>query len=447
MGQTRPSTMLLSRPRWRLPGAKGLVRDLMGLNQGQVAVLLALSILPIALMAGFAIDFQLLTSRKAKAQYTLDSAVIAGTRAYREGASKEAVAGIVQRYYMSALSSTEGGLNCELPVVTIDEIDVEASTKCSMATTLSAVGGIDEMSFGISTATTYGVGKVDVAFVFDVSGSMDGSRIHDLKIAAHDAVNTLIPENPPPGQEDDIRLSMVAYNGSFNAGSYFQAVTGETPDMTDTYWDNYRDEYRTRDYYSTCVYERTGSEEYTDTAPGPGNYMEPISYNRYYDYYNRYRCSDAAPLTLTSNEQPLHDYIDALEAGGNTAGHLGVAWGWYTISPNWAGIWPSDSTPHPYDEPDTAKAIILMTDGAFNTKGEGWGSDSSSNQAEALCDNIKEEDVIIYSVAFQAPYAGEQVLKYCASGDENFFRPQDGEELTDAYRAIAASISDLRITH
>lgn len=417
-------------------------RDFERLKQGQVAVLLALSILPIAAVAGFAVDFQLLTSRKSKAQYTLDSSVIAGTRAYREGASASTVEDIVQTYFSSALTSSEGNLDCSEPVVSIDDTDVHATTSCSMETTLSAIAGITELEFAISTSTTYGVGKLDVAFVFDVSGSMDGSRMHDLKIAAHDAVNTLMPENPPPGQEDDIRLSMVAYNGAFNAGSYFEAVTGRAPGENVRYrYDWYDDEWKAEHYYTTCVFERSGDEADSDALPGHGQYMMAAGYS------DRRTCNNAnAPLELTSNEQPLHDYIDALDPDGGTAGHLGVAWAWYMISPNWASILPSDAQPQPYGEPDSAKAIVLMTDGDFNAVGSSYNG-SSSSQARDLCEEIKKKDIIIYSVAFQAPSAGESVLKDCASGDQNFFKPQDGEELNDAYRAIAASISDLRITH
>lgn len=420
------------------------LNELTAMDRGNVAMIVALTVLPVAFITGFAIDFQMLTSKKNKAQYNLDSAVIAGTRALREGGSHATVKLLVQDYFASALQSTETFITCETPVVMIDETDVEASTSCAMGTTLSAVGGIEELSFSINTATTYGIGKVDVAFVFDVSGSMGGSRLADLKIAAYDAVDTLLPDNPPPGQEDDIRISMVAYNGSFNAGSYFEAVTGVEPDENPAYrWYEHNNRwyrYHSHDYYTTCVFERTGSEAYTDDLPSSGDYLTPASES------DRNECSDARPLELTSDEAPLDDYIEDLSAGGNTAGHLGIAWGWYTISPEWASLLPTGSKPLGYDEPDTAKALVLMTDGAFNREYHGYYNGDSDDQARDLCENIRETGIIIYSVAFQAPEAGEDVLRDCASGAENFFDPQNGDELNDAYRSIATSISDLRIT-
>lgn len=408
-------------------------------DRGQVAVLLALSVIPIALITGFAIDFQMLTTKKNKAQYNLDSAVIAGTRALREGTSHSQVRSLVQDYFLNALQSTDSYLVCTTPSVVIDETDVVGSTDCSMVTTLSAIAGVEEMSFHITTATTYGIGKVDVAFVFDVSGSMSGSRIEDLKEAAYEAVETLLPDSPPPGQEDDIRIAMVAYNGAFNAGSYFEAVTGETPTRSEWYWSDYWHEWRQRTFTSTCVFERSGDEAFTDALPGEDQYLMAAGYS------DRNDCSNLTPLALTSDEEPLDEYIGNLNAGGNTAGHLGVAWGWYMISPNWSSVLPEESPPLAYDEPDSAKALVLMTDGDFNTVGD-YDNGSSSWQAKQLCDEIKEQNIVIYSVAFQAPSGGREVLQYCASGADSFFTPDDGEELTDAYQAIATSISDLRLT-
>ncbi|MBR9834250.1 MAG: hypothetical protein GYB42_03475 [Alphaproteobacteria bacterium] len=99
----------------------------------------------------------------------------------------------------------------------------------------------------------------------------------------------------------------------------------------------------------------------------------------------------------------------------------------------------------PYNEKDTAKALILMTDGAFNATVDNTQG-SSTYQAKQICDNVKDTGIVVYSIAFQAPEAGQEVLKYCASGAEYYFSPESGSELAQAYKAIATSISDLRLT-
>ena len=167
---------------------------------------------------------------------------------------------------------------------------------------------------------------------------------------------------------------------------------------------------------------------------------------QYWDTHTHgvYRCAACGQI--------LYDYIDDLYSSGNTAGHIGIAWGWYLISPNWASVWPSAAKPLAYDEPDSAKAMIIMTDGEFNVEytadKNGHNSQGTSfDQAKTLCDNIKAEGVRIYTVAFQAPWAGRDVLNYCASSTEYAFTPDSADELKDAYTKIAQSISDLRIRY
>ncbi len=77
------------------------------------------------------------------------------------------------------------------------------------------------------------------------------------------------------------------------------------------------------------------------------------------------------PLSRERHHAAVHDrsslssQIDALSAGGSTAGHIGLAWGWYLLSPNFSSILPAESQPADYEEPDVLKVVILMTDGSI----------------------------------------------------------------------------------
>ena len=418
---------------WTLKTQRRLSQNL----KAHVSVILAIAIIPIAIVAGFAIDFQMVTTKKTKAQYTLDAAIIAGTRKMQNSGTPQEVTLLVRQYFTAAMQSNEGLLVCEAPDVVINGQDISASTICSQATTLSAIAGVNEMKFKVYSASTFGIGMIDVVFVFDVSGSMIGSRMTSLKEAAVVAIDQLIPANPAEGHEDDIRIAMVSYNNSLNAGDLFEVATGESPSQTYSYYHYYYRRYFNIPYHTTCVFQRTGSEKYTDALPGSGQYVTAA------EYWDRNDCRNSEPVPLTNDNEVLVDYINDLDPSGGTAGHLGVAWGWYMISPEWSSILPA--APREYDAPDTAKAMILMTDGSFNaTISNSQGS--STWQAQKLCDNIKDKGVIIYSVAFQAPSSGQAVLEYCSSGPEYFFSPENGQQLTQSYQAIATSISDLRLT-
>ncbi|MBV1926248.1 MAG: hypothetical protein KUG62_03765 [Rhodobacteraceae bacterium] len=75
-----------------------------------------------------------------------------------------------------------------------------------------------------------------------------------------------------------------------------------------------------------------------------------------------------------------------------------------------------------------------------------WVDSSSKNaRTKSICDAAKGESILIYTIAFEAPEAGEVVLQDCASSDGHFFSV-DGLEIADAFNSIASSIRKLRLT-
>lgn len=214
---------------------------------------------------------------------------------------------------------------------------------------------------------------------------------------------------------------------------------------------------------STCMVERYGDDAYNDADPADS----PLGIL----YTGDGTCDVDNYITpLTSNKDRLNASIDALSTGGSTAGQLGVAWGWYMLSPNFAGIWDkeAENVPKSYTASELAKVLILMTDGEFNyatCNGVSSGTINSSicspddaddntagkhvafKQAEAICDAMKEQDIIIYTVGLQlntALYADDFLLD-CATSPQHAFLADDNDELEEAFKDIAISISKLRI--
>ena len=435
----------------------------------------ALTIIPIVSIAGFAIDFQVTTTQKARVQQAVDSAVLAATKSMQDGKDRAYSLKEANDYFTGILNqSNNSGLVCtKIDLVYIDETEeMEGHVSCSQATTLSQVAGIKNLDFNVSSAATYGIGKLEIAFVFDVSGSMgSNNRMKNLKVAAREAVDTLLPVEGYSGDPEDVRLAMVSYDTMVNAGPYFKAVTNENPTRTYTYsgsvwrctnynwWGNctngywQSNQYRSYTITSTCVWEREGSERYTDKSPGHNRWLRPITatFNSSTDSWsidngtNPY-CNTDVPVPLTYNRTKLLDFIDDMTPRANTAGHIGQAWGWYLVSPEWNTVWPSGSKALPYDEPDATKVVIMMSDGEYNQVRPGSGNPNSATQARAVCDEMKKKGIVLYTVAFSAPKAGQDVLAYCATNPAFAFKPSNGQELTEAYKSIARSISDLRIS-
>lgn len=214
---------------------------------------------------------------------------------------------------------------------------------------------------------------------------------------------------------------------------------------------------------SQCVTERVGSEQYTSasyTTKGVGYHYPAGSGNL--------SCSsDNELVPLTANKTTLNDEIDALTTSGSTAGHIGLAWGYYTLSPTWNTLWPNASQhAGTVGATDLVKAIVMMTDGEFNTgycngviaNDSGYGNNSEQincnaqnggfyAQATALCNSIKADGIHLYTVGFgiSAGSTEDTFLKACASGDEYYYLASNGAQLTAAFKSIAKSISLLRL--
>ena len=166
-------------------------------ERGNVAMIAALSIIPIVGIAGFAIDFQVTTTQKARVQQAVDSAVLAATKSMQDGKDQTYTQKEVNDYFTGILNqSNNSGLTCtKITLTYIEETEeLEGEASCEQKTTLSNVMGIKKLDFTVSSAATYGIGKLEIAFVFDVSGSMgSSSRMTNLKVAAKEAVDTLLP--------------------------------------------------------------------------------------------------------------------------------------------------------------------------------------------------------------------------------------------------------------
>ncbi len=70
-------------------------------------------------------------------------------------------------------------------------------------------------------------------------------------------------------------------------------------------------------------------------------------------------------------------------------------------------------------------------------------------RTKAICDTAKNQQIIVFAIAFEAPSNGRAVLKDCASSDAHYFEVKadgSGIKIDDAFASIASSIRKLRLT-
>lgn len=395
-------------------------------EDGNAAMILALSLFPIIVMMGFAFDIQRAQTVKLHVQTAADAAALAGAREYYDGSDN--AANVARDYFLAAMSTVSHGATCEEPSVTTNDaqVSVTLEASCSIETTVGGLVGREKITLGTASSASSKQTKLDLALMLDVSGSMSGQKLTDLKEAADNAVDILLA-----GATSQTKIAITPYATSVNLGDFAEAAVGA--DSFDATRDN-----------PTCVTERPGADKTTDAGPEEGSYVGYETTTK--EGSRNITCPTADFLPLTNNSDDLKAKIASLSAGGWTAGQLGVAWSWYAISPDWNDIWPAESAARPYEDSDTIKAVVLMTDGSFNTTYD-TDQGNSVNQSKVLCSAMRDQGVIVYSVAFQAPPGGQAVLADCATSEDHYFEPEDGDALIAVYGEIAASLSNLRLTN
>lgn len=423
----------------KMPAFFTIKRSFVKDESGAVAIMFGLMFIVLTFVAGMAIDYARINHTKTKFIAAADAAALAGGRALLSGNTEAEAEAIALKFFENNVNAG-GSLHASYPTPHIDVdvatggVSVEVEPVVEM--TMTAVLGFDTVTVPVMASTKFDQKDVELGMALDITGSMKGQKIKDLKKAAKKLVEILLPDEE---RTNSIRIGLAPYSAAINVHDYADTISGGA--STDG-----------------CVWDRTGVEKYTDAAPADGSYYlaggTPVDIDPT-EGTSSYTCPGSKLLPITNNRSLLEDTIDTYKAEGFTGGHFGAAWAWNLISPQWGAIWPEDSKPAAYGDGKTLKAIILMTDGIFNTA---YANDTSSNQAKALCDQMKgtAEDadlmvenhkVVVYAIGFKAPAAAAETLKSCASSEYHYFNAENGDQLEQAFIQIAQQLNNLRLTN
>jgi len=415
-----------------MPRGLSLIARFRSDRSGAVALIFALSVISLFGIVGFAIDASRAYSLSSRLSAVLDSAALAAAKLLDHENATDAQ---VQERAIAMLNAHLGALH--VPGVTLGTPNVipdransavEINVDIVMPTSFAQVIGVPSFSFNRSSKVAFQQQRIELALVLDVTGSMNsGGRLAAMKIAAKNVVDALID----PASAVQSRISLVPYSAAVNVGTYKDIASGG-------------------DSLDGCVMERLyePSRDTDDVSGGTRNFAVNGQLNS--DTNSRYACPPAVMAPLSNSPATLKDTIDSYGAAGWTAGHIGLAWGWNTISPNWASVFTGGSAPGPYGDSRYIKAILLMTDGNFNTSYTAGTTDAeqtseSTARTNALCSAIKARNVIVYAVAFQAPVEAENLLRNCATSVQHFYDANNSAQLIAAFKAITDDLQQLRI--
>ena len=404
-------------------------------RSGAIAIIFALTITMLVAIVGGAVDYATWSAAKRQTMQAMDAAVLAAGRALQLGKTEAEAIQAATEYY-NQNKSNRLDVDAVTFVVENNGTEVVATSNSIVKTPLMGLAGVPELAVNGTSRSVLASGSnsgtdVEISLMLDTTGSMEGSKMADLKLAAKDLISIVVWDDQ---SQYTSRVALAPFSEYVNVSSaHFQDITNHTPGGSG----NQR----------TCVKERVGANRYTDKKPNGGHgYFE-----RYTDGGTCKPTSTVVPLT--SDKVALENAIDAMPTSGYTAGHLGTAWSWYLLSPDWKSIWPSSSEPKAYNlltelnskgQPKLRKIAILMTDGEYNRE---YSGDSATTQARELCTQMKATGLTLYTVGFAIDEGGEAdtTMAQCATSSEHYYSADDGVELRAAFRDIALKISTLRI--
>ncbi|MEL6752145.1 MAG: vWA domain-containing protein, partial [Pseudomonadota bacterium] len=463
----------------------------------------------------------------------------------------------------------------------INSRTVTIETEAKIRTAFLHMVGVPSLGTAATGAAKEEISDIEISLVVDVSGSMRGDKIRNLKNAAGQFFDAVV-ENVP-GQPGLTSVSIVPYNAHVNLGDDLAGhVNFDTSHNHSTCgrfrMDNVRNDFLTTAIDSDTWIERIGHFNYDGWD---FNYKSPKA-----QWYWCPHDDNRTILVHETDPQALKDHINAFWADGWTAIDQGMKWGAALLDPAFNEVItdmiadedidiPAEVAERPaaWDDTETMKIIVLMTDGANTVQRDypefmknnmspvwwsqeaadetgnwwdgyyvdlnhertpdwaevpGWrdwyrprspwgtGDDQwmgwhgrddavrlsyndllirftrrdlqqmmwrwadynsrnyyyqydrpviwdygqhsnmqvvhtdnsdADTQAETFCNMIKNDptkNVQIFSIAFEAPWAGQQIMKKCASSDNHYY-DVDGLDIVAAFNSIASQINQLRL--
>ncbi|MET0675659.1 MAG: pilus assembly protein, partial [Bradyrhizobium sp.] len=438
-------------------------RRFAGANEGNIAILFGIAVIPIISFVGAAIDYTRANAARSSMQAALDSTSLMLSKDLSEGTITTSQLTDKADAYFRALYT-----NLEAKAVTISATYTQNSGNGStilvkgagnIDTGFMRLVGFPTMDFQTNSTAAWGNVRMRVAMVLDVTGSMDDDgKMPAMQKAAKALVDQLgaLAKNP-----EDIYISMVPFAKDVNIGSSFYNTDwidwsiwdGQTATKTwgtcskSSYTDrttcqsNNKTWTPDRSKWNGCVTDRTQDYDVKNTAPVStiaGTKVPAEEYTSGSTNYCKTGSSKyVAPIVPLSNSwSTIKSAIDKLEPTGNTNQGLGLFWGWQTLG---VGVVPfnapaKDNLNYAYKD-----AIVLLSDG-LNTQNR-WYSSTSQIDArqKLLCGNAKgtPNNIIIYTVQVDTGGDGEStVLKECASSSDKYFRITDPNQTLSVFNTI-----------
>jgi Flp pilus assembly protein TadG len=525
-----------------LLSAIGRLRALRRDERGNVAILLAVSVVPLSLASMGAIDLTRGVAAKVELQDALDTAALAAGRS--SATDNAGLTTVGQRILNQNLSVTSDLTLVGSSFTLGADNRVVASVQARFTPMVAGLIGSGPMTVQATTEVVRANNMLEIAMVLDNTGSMSdplgsgGSKIGYLRTAAANFVDTMAKAAGQSSTPNSVKIALVPFSNMVKVGNSYAssgwidqlAISPINNEIFTTGPGSYQAANRLTLFaqlgvsWGGCVENRRAPNDIQDTPPSataPETLFTPAfapdeadgvsGANDYVDeptkdgrgnsltwwarqgsvakYSNRPKvtlnssrgpnagCSMQAIQRLTTDFSGLKSSINAMGASGDTNIPIGLAWGWYTLSPK-----APFSDGVAYLTPKHKKIVVLMTDGqntmtpdntptnnsSYSGEGYVWQgrviqadgtplTDTASSSAtrtaamndrmKKLCSNMKDPsvDIEIYTIGVGVTNSSRTLLQACASGADHYFDVTSGSDLNGTFQSIANQIAQLHL--
>jgi Flp pilus assembly protein TadG len=404
------------------------VKNFGSCQKGSIAVMYAVSAIPIFVAAGSAVDYIRYLANVTELQAALDSAALAAA-ATPEATDAERLA-LAEATFTRNLEGGDLAGSAIVRSFDIEDETVVAAADMKMATSLMQFAGIKAMNLSVGAEIAVPANKnAEIALVLDYSGSMNemiagGVKYVAMKNAAKDLISDLEAANP-----DKVKFALVPFShhvyGTFNKSDILGQSGGGT--------------------WTGCTQDRKYPYNLTDATPTSDNNTKwgqaqaPVHAS---SGCSGYASNNLVMKPLSNDFAYLKSRLDMMTPYAWTHIALGVEFGFHMLSDN-----APFSEGVSYDDKETQKFMVLLTDGAQTEPAFGPGGTRTVAQGEsnleALCTNAKAKGITMITIAYDLDdNATTNRLKNCASDpDKNFFVATSAAAVAGAFENIKTLIT------
>ena len=443
-------------------------------NQGNIAVIFAIALLPMLSFVGAAIDYSRVNNARSSMQAALDSTALMLSKDLSSGIITAAqINAKAQAYFTALYTNTDAQsvvISASYTANSSMGSTILVNGSGSVTTDFMKLAGFPSLSFNISSTTAWGNVRLRVAMALDNTGSMaDDGKIQALRTAVAGSGGLIDQLSALAKNPGDVYVSIVPFAKDVNVGSsnYNQSWI----DWTD--WEaangtnvcngfnrhgsctGYTWTPANHNTWTGCVTDRTQNYDTMNTTPASATVATLFPAEEYNENGELYcKPGNNPPLQqivpLSYDWSSLKTTINAMQPTGGTDQPIGLAWAWQSLSQATPLNAPAEDPNYTYQH-----VVIILSDG-LNTEDRwpayGNGNTQFGGQIDArqkiLCDNMKAQGITIYTIQVDTsspPDPTSPVLSYCASGAQNFFLLYSSSQVVTAFNTIGTSLSQLRV--